>query len=203
MTAVLDKVTSPASSDDRFYYLTLAQYQSMIEHGILTENDKVELILGQLIKKMPITTEHSATIRKVRDYFTKKFTEGYEISCENPVALPNNSQPDPDCTIAVFREDYYVSQHPTPPEIFLIIEVAKSTLYTDRHLKATTYAGAGIKEYWIVNLVDRQLEVHLRPNVERGTYASVTQYAAQDAFTSPFAGEVAIADLLPPLTDAE
>ena len=203
MTAILERVARPVDQDRKFYYLTLAQYQLMIEHDILTEKDKVELILGQIIEKVPITSEHSATVSKIRRYFQDNFSQEYEIRSENPVALPNDSQPEPDCVMALFKEDYYVNQHPTPPEILLVIEVAKSTLYTDRYLKATTYAGAGIKEYWIVNLVDRQLEVHLRPNVEQGTYASVNQYAPEEAFESPFAGAVTVSDLLPPLPDAD
>ncbi|MEM6771481.1 MAG: Uma2 family endonuclease, partial [Bacteroidota bacterium] len=145
----------------------------MIDSGVLTEEHKVELILGQLIEKMPITTEHAATVSKIRRYFNKKYGEEYEIRSENPVTLSNNSQPEPDCVIALFREDFYVNQHPTPPEIFVVIEVAKSTLYTDRYVKAAAYAGAGIKEYWIINLIDSQLEVHLNPNVETSTFADI------------------------------
>jgi Uma2 family endonuclease len=181
----------------RYFEISLDQYQQMIESGILTEAHKVELILGQIIEKMPVTSEHAATVRKLRRYFSDRFGKQYEITSENPVALPNNSQPEPDCLIAVFREDFYVNQHPTPPEIFVIIEVAKSTLYTDRYLKAAAYAGAGIKEYWIVNLVDRQLEIHLNPNLETSTYANVSQYGVGQQFESPFVGDVAVDDLLP------
>lgn len=185
----------------RPYELSLVQYQHMIESGILTEEDKVELILGQIIEKMPITSEHAATVRRLRHYFTNRFGGKYEISSENPVELPNNSQPEPDCVIALFREDFYVDQHPTVPEIFVVIEVAKSTLYTDRYLKAAAYANGGIQEYWIINLVDVQVEIHLKPNIETSTYSEINQYKPGALFTSPFVGEVNVADLLPEKED--
>lgn len=169
----------------------------MINSGVLTEEHKVELILGQIIQKMPITTQHAATVRRVRHYFSKRYADKYEITSENPIELPNESQPEPDCVIALFREDFYVNKHPTPPEIFVVIEVAKSTLYTDRYLKAAAYAGAGIQEYWIINLVDNQVEVHLNPNKETSTFADVNQYKQDQEFDSPFAGNIKVADLLP------
>ncbi len=169
----------------------------MINSGVLTEEHKVELLLGQIIQKMPITTQHAATVRKVRHYFSKRFADQYEITSENPIELPNESQPEPDCVIALFREDFYVNQHPTPPEIFVVIEVSKSTLYTDRYLKAAAYAGGGIKEYWIINLVDSQIEVHLNPNTETNTFADVSQYKHGQEFDSPFAGNISVSDLLP------
>ena len=179
------------------FRLTLEQYQLMIESGVLTEENNVELILGHLIEKMPVTTQHAATVRKVRHYFSKRFSDEYEITSENPIELPNNSQPEPDCVIALFREDFYVDRHPTPPDIFVVIEVAKSTLYTDRYLKAAAYAGAGIKEYWIINLIDNKVEVHQKPNVETSTFAEIGQYEMGQGFESPFAGKVQVNDLLP------
>jgi len=196
-TASFPATTIPFSGLAHPFRLSLEQYQMMINSGVLTEEHKVELVLGQIIQKMPITTEHAATVRKVRHYFSRRFAEKYEITSENPIELPNESQPEPDCVIALFREDFYVNQHPTPPEIFVVIEVAKSTLYTDRYLKTAAYAGGGIKEYWIINLVDNQVEVHLNPNTETNTFADVNQYKQDQEFESPFAGSIKVADLLP------
>lgn len=196
-TASLPATTIPFSGLAHPFRLSLEQYQLMINSGILTEEHKVELILGQIIQKIPITTQHSATASKIRRYFSKKYTDQYEICSENPVELPNESQPEPDCVIAMFREDFYVNKHPTPPEIFVVIEVAKSTLYTDRYLKAAAYAGAGIKEYWIINLVDNQIEIHLNPNTETNTFADVSQYKRDQEFDSPFAGIIKVSNLLP------
>ncbi|MEM9930033.1 MAG: Uma2 family endonuclease, partial [Bacteroidota bacterium] len=182
MTATATTTPNAATVQVKPFSFSLEQYQLMIESGVLTEEHKVELIHGQLFEKIPITTEHAATVSKLRHYFSKKFADKYEITSENPIALPNDSQPEPDCVIALFREDFYLNQHPTPPEIFVVIEVAKSTLYTDRYLKAAAYAGAGIKEYWIINLVDTQVEIHLKPNLETSTFAEVEQFKPGESF---------------------
>jgi Uma2 family endonuclease len=86
-----------------------------------------------------------------------------KIRCQDPITLPNNSEPEPDIVIARLREDNYLDSHPTPADIILVIEVADSTLGFDRNTKAPLYAAAGISEYWIVNLVDDRLEVYSQP----------------------------------------
>lgn len=85
-----------------------------------------------------------------------------------------------------------------PPDILILVEVSDATLVIDRNAKLTAYAMAGIKEYWLVNLKGQKLELHLNPVSEEGVYASVSHHGAGETFTSPFAGTVAVDELLVP-----
>lgn len=95
MTATATTPAAYVSFTTRTYELSPEKYQQMIEANVLTEEDKVELILGRLIEKILITSQHAATVRKLRRYFSQRFAEKYEITCENPITLPNNSRPEP------------------------------------------------------------------------------------------------------------
>ena len=175
---------------------TLERYHQAIELGLLTENDRVELLFGKLIEKMPTGNLHAATVEKLDDYFRYLLGREYQYREEKPVTLPNASEPEPDYVIAYRKADYYASGHPTPPDILLLVEVSDATLYIDRNAKARAYALAGIKEYWIVNIPGRKVEVHLNPLADEGIYSQVSHYSEDGTFESPFAGEVRVGDLL-------
>jgi Uma2 family endonuclease len=86
------------------------------------------------------------------------------VRCQDPISLPNNSEPEPDIVIARLRSDDYINSHPSPADIILVIEVADSSIKFDRDTKAPLYAAAGISEYWIVNLIDDRLEIYRQPS---------------------------------------
>ena len=174
---------------------TLDRYHSAIDAGILTEYDAVELIHGQLVKKMPVSDDHAAVVESFVEYFVNLFGFTYRYRSENPVPILQNSEPEPDFVVASKIEGK--QRHPKPEEIHLIIEVAHSTLQYDRKVKGPIYAGAGIPEYWIINLKSRQVEVHQSPDREDTSYHKVVSYKAGASFTSPFAGKVKVDDLLP------
>ena len=190
------QVDAPAV-DRRAFTWTLERYHRMIELGILTPEDRVELLFGQIVEKMSIGEMHAACVKVLSKYFNRRYLDVYELMQENPVTLPNESEPEPDFAIVDLKEDNYKSGHPTPADIHLVIEVADNTLDTDRRVKSVLYALAGIPEYWIINLKQRQVEVYLKPDTAAGTYGSLTHYREEAAWESPFAGSVAVKDLLP------
>jgi len=196
-----DKNTVSPSDLDLFTW-TLEQYQTLYKQGIFSGEDDVELIFGHIIKKAPINSPHASSIRRLIKFFRARFpNDQYEINSELPVILPNASQPKPDCFIAVYDDNMYEDRHPIAAEVFVVIEVSDTTLQKDRGLKMNMYGLAGIKEYWIVNLVNRQVEVHLAPDEEQGIYTSVNTYKEDAVFDSPFAGEVAVNGFLPGKSD--
>jgi Uma2 family endonuclease len=200
MTVVTAPPQIEASVQRTYMYWSLDRYQRAIESGVLGENDRVELLFGAIINKMPINSPHAAGVSRLERYF-RRLGDGYLVRTENPVLLPPESMPEPDCVIVPFREDFYARAHPNRSDIHLIVEVADSTIATDRTLKAKAYALADLAEYWIINIKDRQVELHLQPDAELGTYQRVEIHKEGAAFSSPFAGQVTVADLLPPLPE--
>ena len=176
---------------------TLAKYHEAIAAGVLGPEDKIELLNGQIVNKMSINPPHAATVAKLNKYFSRRFLDVYELRSENPVTFIDDSEPEPDYTICALDAEEYAHRHPRPEEVHLIVEVAENSLSRDRTHKAKIYASAGIAEYWIVNLKNRQLEIHVDPDPEAGVYGRITRYKADATGESPFVGEVVVADLLP------
>ena len=203
MTAVAEQFTYEVELDllgsGRKFYWSIERYQEAILNGTLGEEDRVELLFGTIISKMSIHSPHAACVSKTQRYLSKRFPN-YEIRTENPVVLPNDSMPEPDCIIAEFRDDFYLSNHPRPDDLKVVIEVADSTVKMDRTSKQAAYALAGIVEYWIVNIKEQQVEVYLSPDKLNGVYKQVTHYSPAETFISPFAGQVAVVDLLPTIS---
>lgn len=180
---------------------TLERYHAMIEAGILTEYDKVELIKGQLVRRMPIGDDHAFTVENLMEFFVGRFAFQYRLRSENPISVLPNSEPEPDFVVAEKPVKKSRPKHPTPAETLLIVEVAYSTLQYDRKVKGPIYAEAGIAEYWIINLKARKVEVHLNPDTDEALYGSVLSYKEGEIFISPFVGEVRVNNLLPVLED--
>ena len=176
---------------------TLEQYHAMIEHGILTEEDKVELLAGKIIDMSPIGRFHSACVSELTYFFLPKWIGVYTCRAEQPISLPDASEPEPDFVIADFREDKYAEGHPLASNVRLLIEVSDKTLVLDRASKAEIYATAGIPEYWILNLIDRQLELYSSPNVATGTYEVSSVVGEYDDLDHPMTGKIPLTELLP------
>ena len=180
---------------------TLDRYHDAIEKGVLTELDKVELLFGQIIPKMPVGEPHADVISDINDFFYEKFGLRFKYRTQNPVTLPNDSEPEPDFAVVVRRKYNRKTGHPKPDDIHLLIEVADSTLDYDRGEKAKAYALAGVSEYWIVNVSERQVEVYLKPSAEKGIYKDIRVFEEQATFVSPFGGEIDVRTMLPELPD--
>jgi Uma2 family endonuclease len=189
-------------ADPSVYRLTVAQYQRMVEVGILTVNDKVELLEGLLVLKMPRNPPHDGTIQVINKRLGRRIPAGWDLRSQLAVELPDG-QPEPDFAVARGDETSYMHRHPTAADVGLVIEVAHSSLTRDQLDKARNYARAGIPVYWIINLVDRRVEVYTQPSgpTAAPSYAALQSYHPGDAVPLVLDGNtvavVPAADLLP------
>ncbi|MBD2435989.1 Uma2 family endonuclease [Nostoc sp. FACHB-110] len=142
---------------------TVEQYHKMIESGILTENDRVELIRGEIIEMSPIGTKHAACVNRLINLLVQLLGKRVIVAAQNPIALNNNSQPQPDVALLKLRDDFYETAHPQPQDIFLLIEVADSTVMYDREAKIPLYAEANIIEVWLIDINEQMVEVYQQP----------------------------------------
>jgi Uma2 family endonuclease len=150
--------------------VSVADYEQMIESGILGPDDKVELIRGEIVEKMPKGDPHMACVKRLIPIGSSRFGGRALLSVQDPLKLPD-SEPEPDFMLLEPRADFYASGKPVPAEVLLLIEVADSSLLYDREVKLPLYAENGIKEYWIADVINRRLEVYRNPQPD-GTYQS-------------------------------
>ncbi len=186
----------------RIRRFTRREYDRLIDIGLLREDDPVELVEGRLLVAEPQRGPHARAIELAADALREAFGAGWRIRVQLPLALGAASEPEPD--VAVVRGTLRDAPPGHPTTAALVLEIADSSLYLDRGLKARSYARAAIADYWIVNLVDRVVEVHREPARpgparRRWGYAQVLTFAADGAVT-PLAAPAAsihVADLLP------
>jgi Uma2 family endonuclease len=138
----------------------------MIEVGIFTEDDRVELINGEIITMSPIGPLHSGKVIRISNVIMAKLLGKAIVSVQNPSTISNFSELEPDITILKISDDFYESNHPTPTDIFHIIEVANSSLEYDQNVKLPLYAKAGIPSYLIVDVNKKIIEVYSNPEDE-------------------------------------
>jgi Uma2 family endonuclease len=175
---------------------TVEEYEKMSAQGIIKPDEKVELIRGEIIKMSPMGTRHAACIYRLTQLFSRKFADLIILGVQNPIRLNDNSQPEPDLSLLIPHSDFYVSAHPQPEDIYLIIEVSDSTLDYDRNTKIPLYAEANIKEVWLVNLQEECLEVYRYPINE--IYQSIQKYyRGESIFIASFAEiELTLSEIL-------
>lgn len=143
---------------------TASEYHRLIEYGILTEDDRVELLNGEVIEMAPIGPRHAACVKRLAELLSAKVKKTAIIGVQDPIQLDDYFEPEPDITILKRRADFYVEGHPSPADVLIAIEVADTTVDTDRLVKLPAYARAGIPETWLINLPEDRVEVHSRPN---------------------------------------
>lgn len=142
---------------------TIAEYNRLGELGFLGEDDRVELIRGEIMQMAAKGTLHSVCNSLVFGELYALVGKRAIVRGQEPIILPPDSEPEPDVVIARNREDRYLSSHPNPADILLIIEVSDSTLKYDQTTKLSLYAESGVADYWIFNLVANQLEAYSEP----------------------------------------
>ena len=178
------------------------EYERLVDLGAYDEDDAIELIGGQLIVAEPKGSEHATAVDMADDALRSALPAGWMVRVQNPLALDEESAPEPDIAVVRGSRADYRHAHPTRPA--LIIEVAESSLRFDRIEKGSLYARAGIADYWIVNLIDRVVEVYREPGADLTApygwrYMSVERFAPRSAIT-PFgvlATPVPVAALIP------
>lgn len=143
--------------------LTVDDYYKMAEFGIIKPNERVELINGEIIKMNPVNSRHAGHVKKLNELLIILLSKFVTIGIQDPIRLHQLSEPEPDISILKKSSDNYISHHPNADDVIFLIEVFDSTLRYDRNKKATLYATANIPEYWILNLIDDQLEVFQNP----------------------------------------
>lgn len=175
--------------------LTLDEYHRMIEVGILGEDDHLELLAGKLVLMSPIGSRHSTAVNRLAKILIKAVPSGLEVSTQNPIQIPNHSEPEPDLAILQGSFDTFATRHPLPVEVLLVVEVADTTLEKDQKVKLPLYAAAGIPTYWIVDLENRQIQVHTAPQNE--LYAQRRLYEATDNIHLPILSiDIAVSDII-------
>ena len=142
---------------------TIDDYYRMVEAGILTGSDRVELLEGQIIEMNPQLPLHAATTQRAFRYLDRLLEPIAYVRMQLPITLKPKSEPEPDIAVVRIDPNEYGDRHPTSDEIFLIIEVADSTLLNDRQQKASIYAKASIPDYWILDVNTQQVYVFREP----------------------------------------
>lgn len=187
---------------EAIWRLSVDQYHEMVRAGILTDDDPVELLDGWLVPKMPKNRPHSVATRLVRTALERIVPHGWYVDSQEPITL-SASEPEPDGIVVRGDPRQYGESQPGPADVALVVEVADATLHRDRTLKKALYAQAGIPAYWIVNLVDRIVEVYTEPSGDdrRPDYRLQRNYEAADqvplALDGAEVGRVAVSALLP------
>lgn len=183
--------------------LSIAQYHELIEAGVLTTDDKVELLNGRLVPKMTQNHEHREAWMFLEDALRQLIPAMLaHVMTQAPITLATG-EPEPDVCIirGSLRQFARQHRHPLPRDLLLVAEVADSSLRFDRGEKLETYAAAGIEHYWIVNLIDRRVECYSQPDAATATYRSVRNYLIGEVleWQTPELGtlRLKVADLLP------
>lgn len=191
----------PIATFEPVWRFTVEQYHQMIDCGVLAEDAPVELLSGCLIQKMTKNPPHRLCTRLVREALDAIVPNGWYVETQEPITL-SDSEPEPDLAIIQGNPRDYPDRHPNATEVALIIEVADSTLERDRTIKQTIYAAAGIPEYWIVNVRDRQIEIYRSPfqNNENYRYQKrliVTQGTIEVILNDQPIGSILVNDCFP------
>ena len=181
---------------------TRLEYERLIETGFFRAGDKVELIGGQLMVAEPQSSRHSVTVSLVADALRAAFGSGWYVMVQLPVALDDESEPEPDVAVVRGSARDYRDAHPSRP--VLVVEVAISSVALDREHKASLYARAGVPDSWIVSVEEGIVEVHRQPvrspDAPYGWRYAVVERLGRGAAIAPLelpASSIPVADLLP------
>lgn len=142
---------------------TVDEYHKMIQADILTEDDRVELLAGEIVEMSPIGTRHAACVDRLNSLFHLALGRKVIIRIQNPIQLSDLSEPEPDVAIVQARHDFYAQAHPKPEDVLLLIEVADTSVGIDRTVKLPLYAKAGIVEVWLIDLVAGRIGLYRQP----------------------------------------
>ena len=152
-------------------HFNVTEYYRMAAAGVLSEDDRVELIEGEIIEMNPIGSRHAACVGRLTKFLERLAGDRVIVWVQNPVKVSDYSEPLPDVALLKPRDDFYAHANPQPTDVLLIIEVADSSVEYDREIKIPLYAEAGIPGVWLVNLPKEIIEMYTRPL--DGTYQEI------------------------------
>lgn len=170
------------------YRFSVEDYHRMADSGILGEDDRVELIDGEILTMSPIGSRHIAVVNFLNQHMVSMYQSIALVQVQNPILLGDHSEPEPDLSVVELRDDYYASGLPTAADTLLVIEVADATLDYDRRIKLPLYARHGIAEAWLVDLVTNRVEVHREPSPEG--YQQHQRFDGEQRVVSPGFAEI-------------
>lgn len=150
---------------------TVGEYHQMAEGGVFTEDDRVELLEGEIVEMAPIGSRHAACVTRLSRLFFGRVAGRAVVWVQNPVRLGEHSEPQPDVALLRPRADDYAGSHPGPDDVLVLVEVGETTEAWDREHKLPLYASAGVSEVWLVDLDARTVEAFRQP--EGGAYREV------------------------------
>jgi Uma2 family endonuclease len=175
---------------------TVDEYQRMAEAGILNRGDRVELIHGEIVHMTAVGHDHASCLSRLTHLLFERLHRRAVLWPQNPLVILPDSEPEPDIILLGWRDDFYRHELPGPQDVALLIEVADISLRYDRHIKGPLYAEAGVRDYWIVDVVGDAVEVYREPDAGRFRH---TQRVGRGATLAPLAFQdvtLAVADIL-------
>jgi Uma2 family endonuclease len=144
-------------------HFTVEEYYQMVQAGILSEDDRVELIKGEIVEMTPISSRHAACVARLTASFARVQEKGI-VWVQNPIRLSECSEPQPDLALLRPRPDFYAATHPSPQDVLLVVEVAETSGGYDREVKIPLYGRAGVPEVWLVDLEREIVESYHKPS---------------------------------------
>jgi len=178
------------------YIFTVADYNRLIEVGILEEDDRVELIDGEIVEMTPIGHRHAACVKRLNWLLGRALGADATIGVQDPIQLGDRSEPQPDVSVLRPSPNFYASAHPTAEDIFLLVEVSESSARIDRQIKVPLYARHAVAEVWIVDVDDNTVTTYRDPTPTGYTTVWVARRGEKLAIQAFPERELAIADLL-------
>lgn len=181
---------------------TVEEYHALMETGLLTDDERVELLEGWIVPKMNHNPLHDSTVNQIDEMLRSRIPAPWTIRIQSSITT-GDSEPEPDLAVVPGPAARYKRQHPRPAEVALLVEVADSSLLRDRIGKQRLYARAGIAVYWIANLVDQRIEVYTDPAPDEAPpcYRSQQHFAPGDSVPLTIPGietfQIPVAELLP------
>ncbi len=176
--------------------ISVDDYHRMAEDGLFAQDERVELIEGEIVEMTAIGNPHATAVRRLDLYFHRRLLDRVIVDAQNPVRLGDWSEPQPDVKLLSWRDDLYAEAAPVAADVLLLVEIADTSARYDRRVKAPLYARHGIREYWILDLPGKILEVYCQPGPDG--YAEVRRLRRGDSIAPEALPDVvfAVSDLL-------
>jgi Uma2 family endonuclease len=189
-------MTSPSSAAPSVHRFTRDEYYRMAEAGLFRD-ERVELLDGEIITMSPKLTPHAFAVNQLMYQLVTKLGSTAIVRVQDPIVLNNWSEPEPDIAVCISVPDKYKRAHPKANQVLLVIEVAESSLVYDRTRKSRAYAASGIPEYWIVNLIDRRVEILTDSDKKTRSYRHQRYASVGDKLSPPGGATIAVDAILP------
>jgi Uma2 family endonuclease len=161
---------------------TVDEYHLMAEAGIFSEDERIELLEGDIAAMPPIGSYHASRVAKLGRLFETILGNSVIVWIQNPVHIDAYSEPEPDVALLKPQPDFYAKAHPTPEDVLLVVEVADTSLDKDYDIKLPLYARAGIREVWIINLRTRCVEIYTEPGYDN--YETIRRFHKEKMLVS-------------------